>query len=83
MGGDVASELACTIVDDLLSKERVRWFSQNLRGNQLVLGQQAIVFIRTIDALEMPFLALPYLPGNILENLRSEGAMRNFFFKMI
>ena len=35
-----ASELGCTIVDDLLSKERARLFFQNLGGSQLVMGQQ-------------------------------------------
>ena len=65
-----ASGLGCTIVDDLQSKERTKLFFQNLAGNQLVMRQQANFFIHTIGALEMPFLALLYLPGNIIENLR-------------
>jgi hypothetical protein len=44
------------------------------------MGQQAKFFIYTIGALEMPLFALPYLPGNILENLKSEEIMRKAFY---
>ena len=34
------SGLGCMIVDDLLSKERVKLFFLNLEGEQLVVGQR-------------------------------------------
>ena len=60
------SGLGYTIVDDLLSKERVKLFFLNLEGDQLVVGQRDEIFIYTIGTLEMPFFALPNFPSNIL-----------------
>ena len=76
------SGLGCTIVDDLLSKERVKLFCQNLEGDQLVMGRGSF-FIYTIGALELPSLALPDLPSNILEDLRLERTMRKAFLRSI
>ena len=75
------SGLGCMIVDDLLSKERVKLFCQNLEGDQLVMGRGSF-FIYTIGALELPSLALPDLPSNILEDLRLERTMRKAFIKI-
>jgi hypothetical protein len=71
-----ANELGCTIADDLLSEEQAKLFFQNLGIKLVSYGTTSYIFIHTIGAFKMPFLALFYLPGNILENLRSEGTMR-------